>query len=75
MPEMRMHPETITWMPSAWPRRPDVDTTVLICTKDGQLITGFWDDNDMEWCDDIEGGYIEALYWAHVNGPEVEGGR
>ena len=72
MPEMRMHPETITWMPSAWPRRPDVDTTVLICTKDGDIITGSWDDNVMEWCDDCgDSLLVDVYYWAYVNGPEI----
>lgn len=68
MAEMRMHPETITWMPSEWEIRPDVDTTVLLCTEEGDLTCGSWDDEHETWWD-IDGEPIDAVYWALVSGP------
>ena len=65
---MRMQPETITWKPAEWAGRPDVDITVLICTEEGDLTLGSWDDEHEAWWD-TEGEPVNALYWASVEGP------
>lgn len=70
MPDLRCtQTETITWKSCGYPGfRPDVDVTVLIFTKDGDLTLGSWDDEHGAWWD-TEGEPVDALYWTHVEGP------
>lgn len=65
---MRLQSEVIIWHPVALQVWPDVDITVLICAKDGDLTLGSWDDEHDAWWDE-NGEPIDALYWAHVEGP------
>lgn len=65
---MRIQTETILWQPTEWMNRPDVDITVLICARNGELTCGYWDDEHETWWD-IDGEPIEAVYWAAVEGP------
>jgi len=67
---MRLQSEMIIWNPVALQIWPDVDTTVLICTDDGDLVLGYWDDADEKWIG-IDGELINrALFWANVEGPQ-----
>jgi len=66
---MKIQTEKITWMSVEDGNRPDVDTTVLIYTEEGDLSFGSWDDEHNTWWD-YDGEPVEAVYWAIISGPE-----
>lgn len=68
---MRRQEETISWEPVAQPHRPDVERTVLICTEDGDLVLGYWDDSDDQWLEADGTSIDRPVYWAAIEGPWV----
>jgi len=68
---MKTQVETITWFPTQSPGRPDAEITVLICSEEEGVLSGYWDDEENSWMD-CTGAVVQGVqFWAIAEGPQI----